>query len=700
MLYSSDGMLGLAGLKGLIENGTYLHNPNIGAPGGFVGYDFFSLDADNVQWAILWVLARFTDSPGLLQTAYYLLGFPLAAGVTYVSLRFLGISRSVGAVSGIVYALIPYHFLRGTGHLFLSGYFALPAAGFLVIRLLQGQPLFRRAIGRSGPRAWLTPLSIWSVVAIVLAGGTTLYYAVFALMLLTIAAVVRVVQQQSLKAGFSAIVMTVVVGAVLVINVSPGLVYRWHNGPNEAVATRIPLESQIYATTLTDLVLPIQGHRIPVFNKVSREYQSLGNTPGEGGGRIGGLLAISLLGLVLWMLGAAIGQRGPPASATEEAERGLLGAASIGALSTVLIGTFGGLSMLVALTLTPQIRAWGRIAPFVAFFALVGFAVAAEKTLRRLRADRRHGAIIGPVLLGVVLVLAILDMTPANRAWRPPYEARLVEWQNDSRFVAAVEQRIPSGAMVVQLPFHPFPEEWGQFQMADYDHFRGYIHSHKGTRWSYGAMKGRSEDWTTPARSRSLRSMLKSAAIVGFDGVYLDRWGYEDYGRAIEGDLRKILGGGPTVVSDNGRLSFFPAAAYKRRVLATTAPAVREQIARDLLDPVHVTLYDHLIVPSPNSPLRVMQGPSAALEINNPQSAKRPMVLRASANGVPGGRLRVRVPGQAVRTFSGPWPAEVRIPFDAPAGDSSITISQIAGTQEAAPSTFDGLRIVPRLARD
>ncbi len=66
-------------------------------------------------------------------------------------------------------------------------------------------------------------------------------------------------------------------------------------------------------------------------------------------------------------------------------------------------------------------------------------------------------------------------------------------------------------------------------------------------------------------------------AWAGFSGVYVDRFGYNDNGAKLEGELGRLLGGAP-VVSPDQRLTFFDLRPYQQRLLATISEA--EQAAR------------------------------------------------------------------------------------------------------------------------
>ena len=62
--------------------------------------------------------------------------------------------------------------------------------------------------------------------------------------------------------------------------------------------------------------------------------------------------------------------------------------------------------------------------------------------------------------------------------------------------------------------------------------------------------------------------LVKTTVFAGFEGIYVDRFGYEDYGKAIEAELSKLLQTEP-LRSPNGRLLFFNVSDYRNRLRAT-----------------------------------------------------------------------------------------------------------------------------------
>ena len=162
-------------------------------------------------------------------------------------------------------------------------------------------------------------------------------------------------------------------------------------------------------------------------------------------GFVGTVGFVGLLVLLFW-----------PSAATRFSAGAALGGASRLTLAALLLATIGGFGSLVALLVTPEIRAYNRITPFIVFFSLTAVAVAIDSTqiAKMAHRGRRRSA--------------------RRRPGRPP-EATIGLNAEHPDIAAEVERCAPSwnrwnaacptGAMVLQLPFRTFLDDSGVARM-------------------------------------------------------------------------------------------------------------------------------------------------------------------------------------------------------------------------------------------
>ena len=98
--------------------------------------------------ALSWVARDYVRT----MNVYFFLTFPLAAVSALFVFRHFGTPRGPAVVAGVLFAMLPYHFIRGQEHLFLASYFLVPLAVMLALRVyLDDKPVFR---GLRDRRTW------------------------------------------------------------------------------------------------------------------------------------------------------------------------------------------------------------------------------------------------------------------------------------------------------------------------------------------------------------------------------------------------------------------------------------------------------------------------------------------------------------------------------------------------------------------
>ncbi|MCG2798740.1 MAG: hypothetical protein L6367_09395 [Cellulomonas sp.] len=547
---SGDIMLSLQTVRTMQLSGWYLHTDLLGAP---LGQDLRAYPGGSGDLWNMVALKAFSLflSPAAAVNAFFLIGFPVIAAVTFLCLRQLRVSWWSAVALGAVYSWIPYHFLRGEGHLFLAAYAAVPIACLLVLAVLNR----RLELGRGGRRLWLAAGG-----AAVLLGGTGLYYAVFAAVLLVSAGTLASIVARRWRPLLSGVALASTSAVVMVLGSLPTVLYVLVHG-SPGVEGRSYAAVEYYGLKLTSLLMPVQSHRIHIFAQL-RARLAESYIPGENMEALG---LVGAAGLVLVVAAALIASRKTPLGRD-------LRRIGVVALIAFVWATVAGLSGVLAVAGFTQVRAWNRMSIVLAFLALAGVGLVLDHLValagsRRFLARGPGRRLIGPVAAGLLAVVALLDQT--TDAMIPNYPAVRTAWTSDDAYFSKVDSLLGSGAAVFQLPIVPYPENPPVAAMADYEQLRGFLHS--DLHWSYGAVKGSGSDWQSAAFSRGLTHALPALVSTGFDAIYINRQGYADHGAAVEAELAAALDDESPLVNSDGTLAVYDLRSYAEVLRASGA---------------------------------------------------------------------------------------------------------------------------------
>lgn len=550
-VYGGDALFTGSSIKGIIDNGWYLHNKFIGIPTGSDLYDFPA--ADNFHQLIVKLLSLFTSNYGLIINLFFLLTFPLTTLTSLYVFRHFKVSYPNSIVGSLLFTFLPYHFLRGESHLFLAAYYMIPLMVMVILWVYSETPLLFKQAETDKKLALdlFRARSVFSILICFLVSSTGIYYAFFACFFLIIVGVSASFNRKRIHHLLAAGLLIATITAGVVVNISPTLIYHYSHGKNADVATRTPYEAEVYGLKIKQLLLPVSGHRVAELAKERAIYDTYSPLVNENGfsslGIIGSLGFLILLGMLLLHLKGS-------------SKNDLLSRLRDLNISALLLAVVGGLGS-VAAEIIPQIRCYNRISVYIAFFSLFAAVLILEELSRKYVKSNRFLCIYY-VILGLILFTGIMDQTTPG--FIPLYDWYKGEYKNDANFVSQIEAKVPRDSMIFQLPYVPFPENPPVQKMGDYELFRGYLHS-KTLRWSYGAMKGREGDiWQKQVAEEPLNDMVNTLAFAGFNGIYLDRNGYVDEGVEIETKLAKILDTKP-LISANNRLAFYSLVEYNQR---------------------------------------------------------------------------------------------------------------------------------------
>jgi phosphoglycerol transferase len=556
LTYHGDAVWSLTSVKTMIETGWVLQNPLLGFPGVQSTTPFPITEM--LQLLILRCIAAFSRDAGVVVNLYYLLGYVLVAIAALAAFRAFRVSSAPAAVGSVLYALLPFHFLRGELHLGLSSYYLVPLGVMVALWAWSSRPPVFACAGEDG--RWSLTLNdrrtIVALVVCLLTGLQGVYYAAFAAFFILGAGAIGALSSKQWKrlVGPTALVCIIAIGVSLAmvpyITASDG-------GLRPGVVGRSPADTVVLGLKLSDLLLPAPGHRIQALaelqTRMAAELASqswvLNNESHTSSlGLIGSCGLLFLLG---WLPYEAL--RGGRVRLT--AHR-LFTRLSTFTLMGLLLSMNGGFGTLISLMGLTQLRAYNRISVFIAFFALFAVVLLLDAWFDA----PRRGALWTWGLVAAVVLLGVLDQAPGTpspiQAMAMPRSEIVARYDSDVVFVRGVEAAVPPGSAVFQLPYIGFPESGSTNWMSDYEHFRGYLHS-KTLRWSYGAFRGtdaaRFSEQTAKLPAKEMVTELKDS---GFSGVWLDVRGYPA-GEAdkVVVDLESTLG--PATIVDAARTRVF-----------------------------------------------------------------------------------------------------------------------------------------------
>lgn len=605
-------------VKSIAEDGSLSQVDRLGAPDSLDLRDY-PMGADNLNHAVIRLLALFSGDWRLLVNLFFLLTFPLAAITGAAVARSMRMRWSLAAVVGVLFAFAPFHLIRSQSHLFLSAIYGVPLGCWLALEVLR-----RRDPTEAAARArWRTAAVI---AAVVIVGSTGIYFAVFALALIAgaglLAAATGGGRRSLLRAG-------AVVGGVMtvvVVNLLPSILYILDEGRNRLAGSRSAAESEELGFRFADLLLPIDGHRFGPLRAMREAYERVPAAGGPEPATVGLIAAIGIIGVLAVLLERAVAVRNvtPAVAETERPSTGepvFLGALTLIAL---FVGVTGGLGTLFAVLISPQVRGWNRISIHLTFLGIAGVALAVDRLLTRVEPEGAPTRLLTRIAVaGALLAVGLFDQVPPQ-AWRTDPARAEAAFAADRGFTQAVDEALPENASVVQLPHVDFPESPPVSGLGDYEHLVGYLHS-DDLHFSYGGMKGRPYDWSASFADSDVSVVATAAVLADFDAIWVDRRGYADGGSAVISALTAELDAPD--VTDQWR-ELFRLDDLVAAVDAATTDDEERRLGELVLSPVAVLPRDGVHQPESDGVTRWRWArQTSAIELANPLSRSRDVLL-------------------------------------------------------------------------
>jgi len=547
--FSGDALEYLMQSKGTIENGWWWVHPRLSAPGTFWQVDYPS--ATNVDQAIVWIVHLFTRDPGLCINIAWMVMIVLSAVIATCCLRVIGVSSALAVLAGWLYAFAPYGLYRNITHFSLATYL-VPVPCVVALLVAAGRVDDLSAAAKR-----------WLAVVCALIGLNYIYNAFFAAFLILLAALITLAARRSLLQFAQGTALVGIICLATTISLAPTF-YSWSlHGRPIVLPVKHAAESEQYGLKIRQLVSPVLDSRLPPFHYWN-ELETRARFPLEDENRNSRLGVVGTAGFLLLLIGLLVA-----ATSSLASEPMLFEYAGRLTLALLLLGTIGGFGSLFSLLVSPEIRAYNRVTPFITFFALAALAMVGDKWLvvgeDRGRWPGHQWRAAGAIAL--VAVLGFLDESDAAIPLNRRQEEARRDWQSTASFVSALEALLPAGAMVFQLPVLTYLDDLGHEKMLPFDHIRPYLLS-KSVHFSYPALSDPIVRWQRQVGRLPTPALPAALGREGFSAIVLDRDGYRDRGTAVLHALTATALGDPIIAANERYV-----AVYLRRLSAASVPA-------------------------------------------------------------------------------------------------------------------------------
>jgi phosphoglycerol transferase len=545
--------------KTIVDHGWWWHNANLSAP-YTLPLVAFPANA-NVDFLSVWLVSRFTSNPGLALNLAWLLTFFYIGAIAHACLKILHVHPLAAMAVGAAYAFLPFIFYRQLAHFALS-YYLVPIPCTLALLIATGHV---REVSRK--------------VLYLLLGGCALlgfnhvYNSFFSCFTLLFAGAYGYFQTRDRAVARLAGIAVALICICSALNLAPSFA-AWSAQGRPAIDYKDVAQADVYGLRIRHLISPIWEHGFPPFAAWNRREHEL--LPIENESHIARLGVAGALGFLALLAFALF-----PSLAGKNSDGKLRAAAHLN-LACVLLATVGGFGTLFNFFVTPDIRCYNRISVFIGFLALV--AVAQFLTGLRSRIGSRPRAnLIYAASISVFLLLSL---------WDQHYAAGniLAFYKNDAGTYAVrdtvrnLESYFKENVSIYQLPYTPFLLDSDHGRLKQWDHARPYFYSHT-VHWSWPSLTRRHAMWQADLLLASVPELGRDLVLSGFDGIWVDRYGYEDDGAKLEAELRAIAGP-PKVVSANARYAVYDLRGLRTQLAGTMGEAAFRKASALMLDPV------------------------------------------------------------------------------------------------------------------
>lgn len=481
--------------------------------------------AFSMECSILRITGWFTADPIRIVNIYYLLAYFICGLTTLYALQRFGVGWWAAGAGAILFALLPYHFMRNVNHLSLSNYSLIPLF-MLACAWIHDRGQASRCDGAVLPERLPAREAAILVLICLTWGLTNDYYAFMFLLFAWLAAFLGASRARNLRPLYAAAGITA--GLLVAFGLRQALVH-WSWGANAGISfgsfqlTGYGADEH-YPMKLIQMILPGPNNRVHELARMNHIYSRSHPLVNENRSTV---LGITLAIAMLVLLAKSLFGRPDRVARDRFLEKSLL--------FGILVGAMGGIGTIISETSwsvfgarfpLSQARGWDRVYIFVAFVVVVFLATHVSRWLQDLRERKPiFGKIRFPHWLAVALVvivtcLAMLDQIPyVRKTWLHGNNKR---YQIDLAFFGKLDQHYSGDYRAFYWPaMIPWGGNYGKnyYTVA----YHPLIASKKIITSYGGAPNTEAARWLAATAKQPPQQMLATLCTAKFDGILVYR---------------------------------------------------------------------------------------------------------------------------------------------------------------------------------
>ena len=468
----------------------------------------------------------------------YIISFPISFLIAYACGREIGLSRGINLLISYSATLLPWHFYR----MFHFDYAVLYPMFLCVLLGLRRFSIGEKHITRN------RGVEYFIIICIVLSGP---YYLVFTLLILLFVTLVKLLQNfdsKYLTEQFNLMAFSVIAFLLLQI---PFLLGQYRGILPQRVVGRSTADTLLYGGRIDVLLTPSLESNLPIFSSLLRLIPRITQTNEAEFQSNYGTLATTICLIIFLAYSTKLLFTN---IVIDQEDR--LNILRLGALTTFCTAFFivGGPNHLIALYLTPQIRAWNRMTPIILMLLLLGGGKSLDLILKR---SQMFGSLkkSQKTLLAIgVLGILLLDQVPKYSSGSymiddaKKLQSVVAEYEN------GIEKLLPEKCGILQLPVMSFPENGPTNGLDTYKHFDVSLQN-PNKKWTFGAVKnvpgGSYQSKYIPLKAQEILALAKKDGLCG---VHIDLRGFL-IGKETDRFIKDF--GTPAMVGDSGNWLFY-----------------------------------------------------------------------------------------------------------------------------------------------